>query len=75
MEFARSSDGGRRQVTVDATPTYLWDYDGWWRIAANAGAMAPRHTMADALRRVIPSAKVIAILRDPAQRCLYRRAL
>ena len=55
-------------VAVDGSPSYLWNYDGWWRIPANQGLSEPRVVQAHTIKALVPKAKVIAILRDPTER-------
>ena len=53
---------------VDGTPAYYWDYDGWRKITGNEGLEEPRYILAHALYRLVPDAKIIAILRQPSER-------
>lgn len=55
-------------LAVDGTPAYLWDYDGWEKIAGNEGLKEPRYILPHAIYELVPNAKIIAILRDPADR-------
>ena len=49
--------------TVDGTPCYLWDYDGWKVIPGNEGLDEPKYTLAHTLGAVNPNARIIVILR------------
>jgi N-acetylgalactosamine 4-sulfate 6-O-sulfotransferase len=53
---------------VDGTPAYLWDYDGWENIRGNKGLEEPRYILAHAIRKLVPEAKIIVILRQPSER-------
>ena len=53
---------------MDGTPCYLWDYDGWKVIPGNEGLDEPKYTLAHTLGAVNPNARIIVILREPAER-------
>ena len=55
-------------VTGDASPSYLWDFDGWRKNPINDGLDEPRFTIADDIHQINPDAKLIIMLRDPADR-------
>lgn len=56
------------KITIDGSPTYIYDFDGWTKLAANKGLSEPKYTIADLIHEVTPQAKVIFILRNPTDR-------
>ena len=56
----------------DATPSYLWDFDGWSELGIHADMDSPRYTVADYIRALTPKVKVIIILRNPVDRLVQR---
>ncbi len=54
--------------TVDASPSYIWDYDGWQRIPGNEGLSEPLYTLSHTLKAMVPKAKIIVLLRNPVDR-------
>ncbi len=55
-------------VPVDATPHYLWDYEGWEAIPGNRNLAEPKFILADTLYHINPNLKLIVIVRNPASR-------
>jgi hypothetical protein len=55
-------------VSVEATPHYLWDYEGWEDIPGNRGLLEPRFILAHSLHTIRPDLKFLVILRNPVTR-------
>ncbi len=62
-------------LPVDGTPSSLWDYDGWWRIPGNRGLAEPRYILAHTVRKLVPDAKIVVILRNPVDRSAESRPI
>jgi hypothetical protein len=59
----------------DGTPSYVYDFEGWEKMAGNKGLLEPRYTIADIIHQLTPQARIILIFRDPVDRCLVHQLL
>ena len=55
-------------IPGDATPNYIWHFDGWRKVAANRGAKEPKVMLAHLIKELTPMAKIIVMVRDPIKR-------
>ena len=53
---------------MDATPANLWDYDCWTDIPGNRGLAEPKYTLAHSIKKLVPDARILMILREPTSR-------
>ncbi len=55
-------------VSVDASPQYLWEYNGWRQVPGNQGLVEPRYLAAHAIQALVPQARILVLLREPVER-------
>jgi N-acetylgalactosamine 4-sulfate 6-O-sulfotransferase len=58
-------------IPVDASTSYIWDFDDWVEIPGNAGLQEPKIIAAHFIKHFTPDAKFIILLRDPTERSLF----
>ncbi|ELU05174.1 hypothetical protein CAPTEDRAFT_140582 [Capitella teleta] len=58
----------RKQIIVDASVSYIWDYGDWPNIPLNKGLDEPSIITAHFIRHFTPGAKFIILVREPSER-------
>ncbi|ELU04744.1 hypothetical protein CAPTEDRAFT_198207 [Capitella teleta] len=52
----------------DGSSFTFWEFDGWENIPLNVGLRQPNVTHVHSLRRLMPNAKIVVLLRNPIER-------
>ena len=68
FKFRGYNNDAINNISVEATPHYLWDYEGWEEVPGNHGLLEPRFILAHSLHQIRPDLKFLLIFRNPVSR-------